>query len=413
MSWKDRIAPASYTSPSGLEITFLYEDVSRKFARHTAAYDFPDVDGSFIQDLGRSGRRFPLSIFFAGPDYDIEANKFDGMLEEQGVGTLTHPMYGPTPFKVVPFGSITRTDRLKTAGNQAKFEVTFYETNGLLFPSEVASPGDDTREAVGIFLAESPKNFSEGLVIESPVEKLAVTGAYRGALDKIKAGLKSVAAVQANIEQEFNRITKAINSDIDTLVGTPLTLASQMVVLAQLPARSIALISDRLTAYSSLLTSLTGRIYSQGGDKVDQNKFVNDDFMAANMLTGSVTSVLENSFSYKVDALSAADTVVSMCDEWNTWRDTNLQSLDVIDTGADYAQVSKACALAAGFLVQISFSLKQERVTTLERAETILNLEARLYRTVDENFDFLVQSNELVGQEILEVPKGRRIVYYV
>ena len=32
---------------------------------------------------------------------------------------------------------------------------------------------------------------------------------------------------------------------------------------------------------------------------------------------------------------------------------------------------------------------------------------------IDENLDFLINSNNLTGSEILELPRGREVVYYV
>jgi len=61
----------------------------------------------------------------------------------------------------------------------------------------------------------------------------------------------------------------------------------------------------------------------------------------------------------------------------------------------------------------LSFSLKQERSIVLDRARTIVDISAELYGEVDAQLDFLINSNNLSGSEILEVPKGREIVYYV
>ena len=51
MAWNDRIREAAYTSPSGERIIFGYENVSRKIDKKTTGFDFPDADGTFVQDL--------------------------------------------------------------------------------------------------------------------------------------------------------------------------------------------------------------------------------------------------------------------------------------------------------------------------------------------------------------------------
>ena len=116
MAWNDRIREAAYTSPSGERLTFGYENVSKKIDKKTTGFEFPDADGTFVQDLGHSGRKYPLRVFFWGSDYDQEADAFEAALLERGTGKLEHPIYGTVD--VVPFGTITRRDDLKTGATR-------------------------------------------------------------------------------------------------------------------------------------------------------------------------------------------------------------------------------------------------------------------------------------------------------
>ncbi len=108
MAWVDNLREAAYTSPSGVRPVFLYDNVSKKIPKKTSVFNFPDVDGSYIQDFGRKGRRYPLQVIFNGTDYDVTAVEFERSLEERGAGKLEHPLYGTVD--VVPFGTITRRD---------------------------------------------------------------------------------------------------------------------------------------------------------------------------------------------------------------------------------------------------------------------------------------------------------------
>ncbi|MCK5344977.1 MAG: DNA circularization N-terminal domain-containing protein, partial [Candidatus Heimdallarchaeota archaeon] len=146
MPWQDRITEAAYTSPSGTRLVFDYEDVSKSVEKKTSSFDFPDADGTYIQDLGRKGRKYPLKIIFWGDDYDLEADEFEKLLIEKGMGKLEHPKYGA--IDVVPFGAITREDRLKTQANQAVITVTFWETIGIAYPAAQDDPGSEVITAV-------------------------------------------------------------------------------------------------------------------------------------------------------------------------------------------------------------------------------------------------------------------------
>lgn len=87
--------------------------------------------------------------------------------------------------------------------------------------------------------------------------------------------------------------------------------------------------------------------------------------------------------------------------------------MQLVDTGESYAALQNAGALASGYLVEYSFSLIQERRLVLGRARTIIDLAGQLYGTVDDKLDAMIDTNGLSGDEIIEVPAGREIVYYV
>ena len=126
-----------------------------------------------------------------------------------------------------------------------------------------------------------------------------------------------------------------------------------------------------------------------------------------------VVSVVNNQFETKTDALEAADQILALTNDVINWRDNNYKSLGEIDTGSAYQKFIDAVALTAGFLVQISFNLKQERRIVLTGPRTIIDLSAELYGEIDPKLDFFINSNDLTGSEILELPAGKEVVYFV
>lgn len=414
MSWIDRLRESAYTSPSGLRQVFLYEDVNEEFTKKGAAFDFAGADGTFIQDLGVTGRRYPLLVIFSGTDYDQEAATFMDSIAERGAGSLEHPIYGLK--KVVPFGRIRRRDDLKTAANQAIIQLTFFVTLGTIFPTSQSSPAAETLAALEEFKQKVAESFEQLLDLDSAVETTTFKNEYQTLLDVVSNTLQGVADTTEDVREQFNAIKDSINNGIDILVSQPLTLAFQTIELIKAPGRALTSITSRLDAYGNLLQNIIDSgiaILAPGSDSRVANAFQTRDLYAMNLVTASVNATLNNQFSTKVEALAAAEVLLVMLDEVTVWREDNYESLDEIDTGEAYQQMLNSVALAAGFLVDISFSLKQERSLTLTRARTIIDLEAELYGTVDTNLDFLINTNDLTGDEILELPRGREIVYYV
>lgn len=421
MSWQERIGPAEWTSPSGEVFPFQFEDVSETFRNKTTVFDFAGGQGTYVQHKGSTLRRIPVRVIFSGDNYDIIATRFQEACREVGISTLLHPMYGPGPRKVVPFGDVPRVDKLKTGGNEATFDMMFFETTELLFPRSNETAADAVRRAIEGFNEEGPGAFDDETELDTPVEEQSFKDQFKAGIATAKSGLADIAAFEAAIEREFNFVIDAANSAVDTLIGGPLSLAFQFQKIAQLPAQTFALLSDKLKAYGGLMGQIflgnggasgTTNVYEPGNDNQNINAFHSDDLFAGNYLIAATISSLEAEFSTRTEAIGAADALMALCDTLQAWRDENLVSLSAVDTGEVYQQVSAACATAAGFLVQASFQLKQERSIVLQRPRTPLDLEAELYGTADENLDLLISSNDLGGSAIFEIPRYTRIVYY-
>lgn len=414
MGWIDNLKNASYTDPIGTSWPFDYEDVREEIDKRGTAFDFPDADGTYVQQTGKSGRRWPMRVFLWGEDYDIDAENFQTALNQPGIGKLNHPLYGT--FDVVPLGKIVRRDDLKTAANQAVFDVVFWETIGVVYPTDQQDPGNDIVTAIEEFNEAAAAQFESSTSLDSAVEQATLKGSYSALIDLANVGLEKVAATQENVEAQFNAVRDSINASIDTLIGDPLSLAFQTAILIQAPARALTAIGARLDAYENLLNSLTtgeNAIAVPGLDSNNSNVFHSKDLNALGYVSGSVLSAINNQFQTKPDALAAADIILDQMDRLTVWRDANFESLEEIDTGESYQQLLEAVGLAAGFLVQLSFSLKQERRFNLDRARNIVELTAELYGSIDDQLDFFIDSNNLTGSEILELPYGREIVYYV
>jgi len=414
MDWTDRIREAAYNSPSGDRLTFDYENVSKTVDKKTTSFEFPDANGSYVQDLGNTGRKYPLRVFFWGGDYDIKAEAFEAALLERGTGTLEHPIYGV--IDVVPFGTITRRDDLKTGANQAVFEVTFFETIGLIYPTSQSDPASSVLNAVEEYNNSVAQEFENVTTLDNAVDAVTFKNDYQSLLDSASTGLQSVANAQDNVRTQFNAVRDSINQGIDILIAEPLTLAFQTTILLQAPARAAINITDRLEAYKNLADGIiTGdnAVVTPSFNASSSNEFHTNDLYASTYVTGSVVSVVNTQFTTKTSAIEAAELILTQLDEVTNWRDANFAALSEIDTGEAYQQLQEAVALTAGFLVEISFTLLQERRVILDRDRTIINLVAEFYGSVDDQLDFFINSNSLTGSEILEVPRGREIVYYI
>jgi len=440
MPWQERLREAAYRSPGGTRTVFLFEDVSREVEKKTSAFNFPDADGTYVQDLGFNGRRYPLRVIFSGNDHDLQADAFEQSLLERGAGVLEHPRYGQAD--VVPFGEIKQRDDLKTRANQTVIEVVFWATIGTAYPTGQADGAAQALAAVEAFTATASQELEDAIQTDTRIEEVTFRDQWSGFLNSVEGVLGGITEASEEVERQFTAISDSINRGLSVLVTQPLTLATQTQALIKAPARATTQIGQRLAAYGNLADSIinggSNRI-GIGGVGAPQTVRPTNDSRAANELasrvvfargavSGSVSAAMrsarapqeEGGYSTQPQALAAAEQLLGQFERVADWTDTNYREIDktgiesarVVDTGAGYQQLQKAVALAAGELVNLAFNLKQERRLILNEPRSVFALVGQYYGDIDTNLDFFINSNGLTGSEMLEVPQGREIVVY-
>jgi prophage DNA circulation protein len=397
---------------------FSYRDVSTEIEKRSSSFEFPGIDGAYVQDNGRGPRRFPLVCYFSGPECDLEAKAFEERLLERGKGQLEHPLYGK--HTVVPFGTITRRDDLASGANQSVVEICFWSTIGAVYPSSGLSPKHEVSLSIGFTQKALSAGFGKKMNLLTAARRANTQLTVRQALRNIQAAMRKVAGVTEAVNREFRDLQQQVNFGLDVLIGTPLEMAQQLLNLISAPGRALTGILSRLEGYANLLDRLLASSRSTAGDVSVlpalvlrlSNDFHTAELLASGAVLGSVTSVVNHTFTAKPQALEAAEALLAQADALTAWQDERYGDLEQIDTGEGYQLLQETVALAVGFLVEISFSLVPERVLVLDRPRSIIDLCAELYGSVDDRLDFLISTNRLTGSDILELPRGRRIVYY-
>lgn len=77
--------------PSPTQRTGL-EQITDTGSRRLAIYKYPYRDGQRVADLGRDGETFTFNIKFYGNNYQQLLYNFLGIVNQSGIGTLTHPV---------------------------------------------------------------------------------------------------------------------------------------------------------------------------------------------------------------------------------------------------------------------------------------------------------------------------------
>lgn len=422
MAWQDRLKEPAITTPDGLRYIYEYTDVEKETNKKTSVYIYGDTPGASVQDFGVGEKNIPLTMFFSGPDYDLQADAFEESAGEPGISVLEHPIYG---IKDVTILSIKRQDALVSAGGQAVFTLVMTETLIETIPVQ----GEQTR--AGILGAIDALNESNALAFAGDhdtsflSDAIASAGRVNAFVKDLKKGFKEILNTVQAVQDQFNAIEDFINNNIDFLLGSPLLLASAIQRLINSPARIAASVGSRIGAYldsyDKLLNPASGTgtkdVKNQRQEKqlitvsiisaiAEANLFADSD--GVGFLTKS--EALENA-SFLIDQLAVNQEFLD-----NEQKTSEPDSLTQRFTASDTVSqdVKNVVALTAKNLISLSFSLKQERIKILEKPENFLPLCFKLYgTTANGKLDFFIDTNKLTGKELIEIPIGREIRYYV
>lgn len=404
MSWQDRLQIAAYTSPSGTRFEFQYENLSIESDKKGGSFVFPDVDGQYIQDLGRAGRRFPFTIYFSGKDCDLNSDSFFAALEEKGIGTLEHPLYGSR--KVVPTGSIQRQDNLISGANQVVFSITFSETiPDITFPASDLNEKSAIQESVAVLDQSISDQYAENLNITSESETAILQNDIIEKKDFVTESLDSLTQLNEDIANAQKTIGDSLNNSVLDLVIGPGGIADQILTLVNVPSNIVAPFDAYSGGYGGIIDSLTAEVNETG------NEYWNALLFVGGVFGSFVTATLNALFTNRPQAVEALEKIADLNDTIKTWMDDSLTALGLNDTGDIYSGLNDVFSKISGYLVRLSFDLPKKIYLTLTEDRNIIELVSEIYNDLDK-IDFFIQTNDLTSDEIELLPRGKQVVYF-
>ncbi|WP_026988744.1 DNA circularization protein [Fodinicurvata fenggangensis] len=143
MSWRERLRPGSFRG-----VGFHLDADDRPAGRRAQVHEYPQRDEPYTEDLGRQTRRFRISAYLLGPDYDQELQALIEALDQAGPGTLVHPFYGE--LQVVCLGDGTRISHDRREGGYCRITMSFVEAGALRYPEGQVNSRVQTRSSADL-----------------------------------------------------------------------------------------------------------------------------------------------------------------------------------------------------------------------------------------------------------------------
>lgn len=153
MTWRDSLRPASFRG-----VQFHRDSGNAAGGRRLAPHEFPKRDTPYVEDMGRAARRWVITAYLIGPNFNFEADDLVDALEAEGPGLLIHPTMGEMRVVSGPYSRVETREK----GGMATFELQFLEagTSGLTRPVEDTSSVVTDRSADANAAAVASTDFS-------------------------------------------------------------------------------------------------------------------------------------------------------------------------------------------------------------------------------------------------------------
>lgn len=451
MAWNEEIKEAAYTSPSGKRQVFIFEAVSRETDLKTAAFTFPEMDGQEIQSLGVGGRRFPFTCIFTGENCLKEADAFEELLKERGTGILEHPVYGQVI--VVPTGTIKRSDDLISKLNESTIEITFAETLSTKnLPESSVLEADQIEEALADFddaAAEELKSLIEGDNITDQLQLKSVADTQKKSISKnMTSFIDSIGEAADSIRQKINDIQATINQltkKTDTLVNNSASFARAMLKLVRLPSKIVCSAMQKVTGYMTMITSIVNNAKKDPvGINAIKNQFAVTNVAWAGMLAafssgvsltaeeqkgasvpttggndgssggGSVSTTATGAMKSRAEVMEVVEQIEEAFASYKEYCDKIVATDSFVDNSDTYEKLLNVVVLSEKLLIENSFRLPTVKIIRLDRDRQIIELLCQLYGADGFNrMDEFINDNDLTADEIVCIPMGREVRYYV
>jgi hypothetical protein len=403
MSWLERVKnDIIITTGDGREYRPLYMIGTKQLTYNIAEFNFPNIEGTLVRKGTPQGARYTIEIMFQGEDNIDVSREFERSCANQNPWTIIHPMYDD--FVCHPTSLTFDSSGL----NLTRVTGTVIETILEDYPTAINDPQGTARDFFDEHLERMVVSFDN--IELSPQQSLALANTNEDSFEIVSGQIQN--EIQYNeYFNLFNAANAAIinaTSNASAPIGAAYRLITYPALFAQSVRSRLQLFRQQLDSLISLLTPQNASIYeSQAGACI------------SGMFLTAVTPQA-NDYSNAVDVLEVSDAIVLAFNDYIANLD-GLTSLDPTQPDAFIPNIDPLQTLQDGVfftvsqLMTIALAAQQERTYILEEDSDVINITHRFYGLdfEDENINQIIDANNIGINEILEIKKGRKIVYYV
>lgn len=409
MSWVEKLQnPFKITTGDGKVFTPLQRSDTNKgsFDFNISEFHYPEVEGTHVDRRLKKGTRYPLEFYFVGEDNLDQLQDFINSSRDTRPWVVLHPAFGQItahPLSI-EFDS--------SAVSHTKISTTLVETILDGGPQVIKSTRESALksstqavESQEAFAATIQPSASDVSTMSATANQMYLEG-VNGVTDDIVGAQYFNAFTKA--ENAINNAMNDFNTGV-TFLNDFITYPSQFLIGVKL---RLQLLKAQALKLSATLENLENK-YSKQLFEAQKGAIVAT-------VINSVLNPLEGDYQSAVDVLFIIEQTLGIyndfIDELQELQSTDPTQEDTYAPNADFMyNLNFAVNYAVSNLFSIAMTAQQERIVYLLHDSNVI-IEAHKYYGLnadDSNLMRFVNTNNIQLNEVILLPKGRKIVYYV
>jgi hypothetical protein len=358
---------------------------------------------------------------FTGTDHDLDALAFLETLKETATperpGILEHPREGIKEVMVLDVS--TTHDPVHDAA-ETIIEVLFV-LNTRLPGQRNESPIVATQRQFEAVNEASASDFSLLQSIASAGDRLATIQEVTAQLRNINESVGEVTAANSQALATFNAINDDILANLDTLVKTPLVLATQMQQMVHTVLAVPGNLSEKASAWVDLYTSSVGNstLYDATPTGANRNRVAAQELTATSAISANLANIIFqiDQFTSKVEAFDALakaqQEFLNLGADLDYIQDTYEKELlqdRYYSQREAYRQLQELVRVVTAATRQVSERLKTTVTVKVLNDTTLYDLAAKYLQDVsDDSIDFIIDQNGITLDNLYIIPAGTEL----
>lgn len=396
----------------GLKV--LQQSISQDQTYQLGEFNFINVPGRLLIQTVNLGRVFPLEIYFDGPDHLIISERFRISCNNKAPWTIEHPIYGIVKVKTSTLSfNNSAISYTKINGIVMETIADLPQGSGLLPLDQVAPLRDLYFEDAVLSFTETP----------TPGDITQLTNDNKVAFQN--------AVPTITLPEDFEKLNNAYNTAITYInIATqePILMMRATMQVLLLPAQFNIEVKQRFTVLINTFNALRQTLFGIIGVSSKQ-LFQNKSGATIAALCEAAATPLPTDYRNAKDVLEVIGNIIACrnfyyqdMDTMQTTTGGTLQSF--VANAQSITTLNNLVNTTVTGLYQIALSAKSQRSIVVEKDTNLIPLCHRLYGLDnndvnlndlwDQNSKGIYFEDKVLGlNEILIIPKGHEIVYYV